>query len=132
MELPTWLQQRLGKPSRRRGAKGTQCIVCHRPILVGMSEDVAAQLALVDPIPLSPLGEMLALIDGRKSYQLGKYDEGLALWERDRWAIAGHAAGPDWIILTDHKCESTAKFPSVEIPLSASQKGSVEDDDPPF
>jgi hypothetical protein len=98
-----------------------------------MSEDVAAQMALVDPYPLSPLGEMLALIDGRKTYQLGKYDEGLALWQRDKWQIAGRAAGPDWIILTDHKCESTARFPSVEIPLlPGKQDGPIEDNDPPF
>ncbi len=131
MELPDWLQQRLGKPSRRRGAKGTKCIKCFQSILVGMSEDVAAFMALVDPVALAPLGEMLALIDGRKTYQLGKYDEGLALWQRDRWQIAGHPASPDWIILTDHKCESTAKFPSVEVPLIP-QKESVVDNDPPF
>jgi hypothetical protein len=96
-----------------------------------MSEDIAAHLALADPYPLSPLGEWLALEDKRRTYQLGKYDRGLALWERDHWRIAGRPAGPDWIILTDHKCESTIKFPTVEVPLSAPRKGQ-EDDDPPF
>lgn len=132
MELPTWLQQRLGEPSKRRGAKAAKCIKCFKPILVGMSEDVMAHVALVDPIALSPLGEALALIDGRNTYQLGKYDRGLALWQRDHWRIAGRAAGPDWIILTDHKCESTAKFPSVEIPLLTSKNESVLENEPPF
>jgi hypothetical protein len=132
MELPAWLQQRLGKPSKRRGAKATKCIKCFKPILVGMSEDVGAHLALVDPVPLSPFGEALALVDRRKTYRLDKCDDGLALWQRDRWQIAGHAAGPNWIVLTDHKCESTAQFPSVEVPLFALQNESALENEPPF
>ena len=128
-ELPGWLAQRLGTPTRGRGVKATSCIVCHRPILVGMSEDVAAHRALVDPMALSPTGEALALIDGRCTYQLGKYDQGLALWQRDSSQIAGKSASAECIVLTDHKCGGP-QFPAIEIPLTA-RKESVPND-PPF
>ncbi len=133
MALPAWLRQRLGKPTRGRGAVAAKCIVCKASILIGMSEDAAAFRALVDPVALSPLGEALARIDGRKTYVLGKYDEGLALWERTHWQIESQKASPEVWVLADHKCGGL-KFPAVEIPaLSAPMKQPVSDDnEPPF
>jgi hypothetical protein len=95
---------------------------------------MCAKAVVVDPTPLAPLGEALALIEGRRSYQLLRHNQGLALWVRDHWQIAGSPASDETIVLTDHRCGG-AKLPEVEItPISAgkAKKGLPYDAEPPF
>lgn len=52
------------------GVKASWCRTCRQPILVGLDDLVCALQARVDPTPLSALGEALARIAGRLTYEL--------------------------------------------------------------
>jgi hypothetical protein len=132
--LPRWLKDRIGEPTRGRGCRATKCLVCKSDVLAGFDDDFAARAVVVDPMPLSPLGEALALIENRRSYELGRYGAGLALSLRDHWQIAGRPASDETIVLTDHRCGAPS-LPAVEIPKVAAgsgKKGLAYDDEPPF
>lgn len=133
MNVPKWLKDRIGVPTRGRGCKATKCLVCQQSILAGLDEDQMAMPALVDPIPLSPLGEALALMDGRHTYKLARHKQGLALWRRTHFNIRAHPASEETIVVADHKCGGP-KFPAVEIQSlpARSKKGLPYDDEPPF
>jgi hypothetical protein len=129
--IPTWLKQRIGEPTRGRGCRATKCIVCKTDVLAGFDEDVMAMPAIADPTPLSPLGEALALIEGRCSYELDRHGAGLALWLRTHWRIEAAPASDQVIVLTDHRC-GAPPLPSVEIaPAAPVHKDSVYGP-PPF
>lgn len=134
MTLPNWLKERIGTPTRGRGAKPARCIVCRADVLAGMNEDTSAFATITDPIPLSPLGEALALLDGRRTYRLARHNQGLALWVRTHWDIQGHPASDENITLTDHKC-GAPPLPTITIkpiPLTQPKKSLIYDNNPPF
>jgi hypothetical protein len=67
--VPAWiLTQRAGEAFR--SASLTRCRDCKAPILYGLDADMCALSVRADPTPLTPLGEALALIDGRATYSL--------------------------------------------------------------
>ena len=132
MTIPQWLKDRLGTPARGRGCRAVKCIKCQASVLAGFDEDAMAQAVVVDPTPLSTMGEALALVQQRRTYRLGRYDEGLALWHRDHWQISAHPASEECIVLTDHVC-GAGPLPGVEIkPLAKSDRKSPYSQDPPF
>ena len=132
MSLPKWLQQRLGTPTRGRGVRHVKCAFgCRRDVLAGFDEDVAASLAIVDPVPLSPLGEALARIEGRVTYRLGRHNDGSALWQRTALNITSAPASAEAIVFADHKC-GHAPLPSVEVKAAPDAKGPDYDAEPPF
>jgi hypothetical protein len=134
MSLPKWLRESLGTPTRGRGAKAAKCIVCKADVIVGFDEDACARAVVVDPHPLSELGEALALIEGRRSYLLAVQGEGMALWVRDQWQIAGTGASDKVWVFTDHKCH-TVPFPGVKVSAwrrRAVAKVPSDTDPPPF
>lgn len=128
MTLPTWLKDRLGAPIRR-GVKAGRCPHCHAQILTGMDEEVCAFRATTDPAPLTPLGEALALLDARRTYELRNHNSSLALWRRDHWQIAGRSSSLH-LVVADHKC-GAAPLPSQFIPSQPSRKA-VSNDEIPF
>lgn len=133
MAIPKWLKQRIGTPTRGRGCKATKCAFgCRQDVLAGPDEDQMAVAAIVDPIPLSALGEALARMSGRPTYTLGRHNEGLALWLRNALDIANHPASDEVIVVAAHKCH-TPELPSVEIQSGpAKTKGLAYDNEPPF
>jgi hypothetical protein len=74
MSLPRWLQT-----PYRTGTRATRLILCPRcgaPILAGLDADWCALTAHVDPTPITPAGEAVALLAGRRTYDLiGRGDE---------------------------------------------------------
>lgn len=131
MSLAKWLQDRLGSPSPGRGCRHVKCLVCRADVLAGLDEDQAALAAIVDPVALSPYGEVEALIGGRKTYELRRQGQGLALWYRHHWHISRFPASDGVIVLASHKC-GTAKLPSVEIKPLPGKVGLPHDAEPPF
>lgn len=87
-----------------RRARHGFCPRCGRHAVAGDDADAIALPALADPYPLTHRGELLANVDGRRTYLL---DDG-RLYARDRWqlhrpaapVLAGHRCGapvpPDW------------------------------------
>ena len=121
--LAPWLKQHLiatgvidDNGIGRRAVVRT-CVTCRATILTGLDADTAALTVRVDPIPLSPLGEALARVDGRPTYWLHRDGGRLVLDLRDAWNIharpAGTRLGED--ILRAHQCGS----PPVAGPLEA-------------
>jgi hypothetical protein len=134
MSLPKWLRESLGTPVRGRGAAAAKCIVCKADVIAGFDEDLCARAVVVDPHPLSELGEALALIEGRRSYRLAVRGEGMALWVRNQWQIAGEGASDTVWVFTDHKCH-TVPFPGVKVSAwrrRVAAKVPSDTEEPPF
>jgi hypothetical protein len=49
-----------------------------------------------DPTPLTPIGELAALLAGRRTYDLARRE----LWHRDRWRICRR----EHPVVADHRC----------------------------
>jgi len=88
-------QSRLG-----RKAKARECRHCRSWILTGLDADLAAIEVQADPHPLSPDGEVAALLDDRHTYDLEEH----RLYRRYHWNIAGRPAGERHRVLADHRC----------------------------
>ena len=74
---------------------------CHFPTLAGLDADRCALDAWCDLGELTLEGEALALLDGRRTYEL----HGGRLSPRDRWCIPGRPAGRSrWPVLAEHRC----------------------------
>lgn len=73
---------------------------CGQHILVGLDADRAAITAQLDPYPLTPAGEVWALVNGRRTWQLN----GTHLQPRDRWNIPGKPPNATRTVLTWHHC----------------------------
>jgi len=126
--IPGWLKDRIGAPVYR-GVTTHRCRTCQAQILEGLDEDVCAFRAVVDPDPLTPMGEALALLAGRRSYEIRRHSGGWALWHRDRWQIRGRVAGPKYLVVADHQCD-TPKLPTIPTPPRV--KKAKANDEPNF
>lgn len=133
--IPDWLAKyledtgKLGPDRIGRAAKLRRCKTCGRYILTGLDNDMCASVANADPTPVSPLGEALALIGGRRTYTLRQTTDRLELQIRDRWQIAGSPAGTRHDVLPEHTCEAI-DLPSAE---SVHQRYAVVlPDNPPY
>lgn len=115
----------------QRAAQSSGCRLCGRPVMVGLDDDSCALTAVVDPYPLSPAGEVVALMQGRKTYTLawagGRYE----IDRRDEWRIEGNPPGsrPTVDVVVNHEC-GTQPFQR----LSTLERGKRREQpiDPPF
>ena len=53
-----------------RRARAATCRGCGAKVLDGLDADVCALVATVDPTPLTAIGEVLAVLDGRRTFTL--------------------------------------------------------------
>ena len=90
---------------------------------------MCAGVANADPTPLSPLGEALALIGGRRTYALRQSSGRLELQLRDQWQIEGSPAGTRYDIVPAHTCEAV-DLPSA--PSVQQRYAAAESDTPPY
>lgn len=99
-----------------RYAQTDTCRHCRAPVLTGLDEDLCAFHATTDPNPLTALGEALALLAGRRTYELRRRGENrLGLYRRDRWQIQGRQAGDQHFVVADHQCD-TPPLPTIPQP----------------
>ena len=79
-------------------------LISHRPcsevVLAGIDSDLAGLDAWCDLGELTRSGEALALLEGRRTYEL----HGGRLSLRDRWQITGKPAGGKRPVLASHLC----------------------------
>ena len=121
-----------------RGVRARWC-ACRAPILRGMDDDTMALPATVDPQPLSPLGEAIARIQGRETYEMRRANGVYQLMRRNAWAITGRPPGTKtWAglidVLAEHACHS---FPlpgqdTAHPKTEATQEDSHHDGTPPY
>ncbi len=100
--IPAWiLQERRGEAFR--SACLQRCTKCRAPILYGLDADICALSVKTDPTPLTPLGEAIALLDGRRTFTLTEIAGRIEITTRDHWAIGGESPHP---VIPEHKCNS--------------------------
>jgi hypothetical protein len=122
--IPAWLRRHLEQTGVTaqgftRRARPTPCKTCRRTVVKGWTDEPCAILAVADPAPLSNLGEALALIQGRATYDLarrgGRYE--LDLREADHIEGSPPETPNAWRrnadVLAEHHCH-TAPLPSIE------------------
>lgn len=97
-----------------RRAKIRTCS-CRAKILAGLDADIAALEARCDPQPLSPLGEALAILEGRRTYTLRREGRGWVLDWRDAheitWSPATSRARRD--VVRQHRCKTPPPAPEL-------------------
>lgn len=109
-----------------RRAKDRTC-VCGAAILVGLDADRCAGEARADAAPITAVGEVMALLDGRDTYlRRGRFR--IELDRRSRWHIAG-AGADDVDVLAEHRC-GTPPLPTKPVAINAQPKELP--DEPPF
>lgn len=86
-----------------RRVRATACPTCRQPTLTGLDADTAAFTATADPAPLDPLGEALAVLAGRTTYELHHAGSRLELERRDSFAMRT-PAGAKTDVLAEHRC----------------------------
>lgn len=128
----TWLRDHLirqGRMTERgitRRARTRICRRCNADVLAGLDDYVAAIEVAADPVPLSPLGEALALAKGHRTFGLHKEGGTWVLDRRDGDHIAHHPAGTRnrEDVVPSHVCGSTwtgplttaSRFPETKPP----------------
>jgi len=100
--IPAWiLRERRGEAFR--SACLQRCTKCRAPILYGLDADLCALSVKADPTPLTPLGEAIALLGGRRTFHLTDIAGRIEITMRDQWAIGGESAH---LVVPEHKCNS--------------------------
>ncbi len=84
------------------GIRATWCPTCHTPILAGLDAEVCAFTARTDPEPLNALGEALARIAGRNTYEIRTVGRVARLRYRNAGAITSRPAGAPAHALTGY------------------------------
>ena len=81
-----------------RQATPLACWNCRSDILIGLDADMCALDARVDPWPLTKSGELLAVVSGKKTYEL---DIRGHLHRRSRFQLKTVVR----VMVAEHKCE---------------------------
>lgn len=111
-----------------RRARIRICPTCHQPTLAALDDDTCAFETHCDPHPLNPLGEALALVEGRRTLALHRTAGHWELDRRDHRHItddpASHRHRED--VLRQHRCHTPpipndhtapSRFPETNPPL---------------
>lgn len=119
--MSTWLRDHLIRTGHMtetgisRRARIRRCRRCSSHILTGLDADVCAIEANADPVPLSPLGEALAVLEGRITWSLHSEGGRWVLDVRDPLHIAAHPAGTRGRedVVREHRCRSSSVVPAL-------------------
>lgn len=77
------------------------CRRCTQPNLTGLDADTCALTVHLEPMALTPAGEVWALQHNRPTYQLHPI---WGITPRDRWNTPGNPPSQTTVIVTTHKC----------------------------
>jgi hypothetical protein len=121
--IPAWLLAKAGGNLR---AAGIRLCRCGAPTLVGLDADRAAITAICDLTPIDEIGETLALLQGRATYDLVGGSQKREIEYRYEWNIKIRRRYP---VLAAHKC-------GIPLPVRTEPqealKGNRDDDECPF
>lgn len=121
-----WLQARRAEWARAANLRA--CPLCRGPVLAGLDADTAARPVRCDPTPLTEMGEAVALLQGRQTYDLLPTKTGRELHERSPYFIEKPRR---YQVFATHKCNSPL-IAFIEIPAEPRTEVHHEDDRPPF
>lgn len=121
--MQPWLADR--RAARARTAVRRGCPKCKTEIIYGVDADTAGIPVRCDPAPLTPLGEAVALLQGRKTYDLIKGKTGAEIHPRDETHIKKPRRHP---VHATHICGN----PLTAFAETANPQKGPETGDPPF
>lgn len=124
--MDPWLRQHLAdigamtESGLTRKAQPRRCRKCNEVVIVGLDDDVCAAETYADPTPLSTLGEVVTLLEGRRTVALASEGGRRVLHIRDDFQIRGRPAGstPRWDVLRAHRCGSPPLPEALTAPTS--------------
>lgn len=122
--IPAWLLAKSGGNLRAVGVRGCRC---GAQVLAGLDADRAALTAIVDLAPICEMGEALALLQGRPTYDLVGDSRKKELEYRYEWNIKARRRYP---VMTAHKCGAPIPAAPTEVPHIS--LGGHDDDRCPF
>ena len=122
--IPAWLQRVIGDVHRAAGLR--TCQKCKAPILTGLDADMCALTARADPISIDALGETIALLAGRRTFDLVTANGRKELNGREEWHISAPRRYP---VLPEHRCGQPLNAHALHIPAA---KKYVSPDVPPY
>ena len=136
--LPEWVKRDLEarglmdpNTGATRRARARTCDACRRPVMSGIDEDFGGQASYADPTPVSGIGEAMARIAGRATFELAHLGDRYELTRRTGPRIRGRPAGTPRIdILVGHKCGDVTRFESA--PERIKPAAVIQSDQPPF
>lgn len=99
--IPAWLLARSGGQLRTAGI--TQCPRCSAPVLRGLDAEKCALPVRVDVSSVDEMGEAIALLQGRATYDLVGGAQKKELEHRYEWHIRNPRRYP---VLAAHQCGS--------------------------
>lgn len=106
-----------------RSLAATTCRDCHTPTVRALDADICAFEVTLDPTPLDPLGETLAIATGRTTYDVVPTKTGLLIEPRSPQRITQPRRHP---VLAQHRCGQP-------LPAAADDTDDRgETDEPPF
>jgi len=97
--MPKWLEER--KAEYARAAQKRTCKKCGAPVITGLDADIAALKVQIDPVPIDSVGEALAVLVGRGTYELHRARHGHELHRRYEWNIGAPRRRP---VYPEHRC----------------------------
>ncbi len=99
------LKQWLGRTTPRT-LKAARCRTCKATVAAGLSGDIAAIRVVVDPTPLTPTGEVHALLDGLATFTATRtiYGNAVQLNLRSAHRITSRQPHDVW---PEHRCGHT-------------------------
>jgi hypothetical protein len=119
-----WLKDR--QADWARAANLRTCPHCRTTVLAGLDADSAALPIRCDPTPLTLMGEAVALLQGRTTYDLLAVKTGRELYERTAYSIKKPRR---YQVFATHKCDnSLAAF----IQQPAEPEAEADNDRPQF
>lgn len=124
--MDTWLRDHLIRSGHMtedgvtRKARIRTCPTCHHQILVGLDDVQCALEVHADPMPLSPVGEAVALLSNRRTVNLRREGGGWVIDRRDDHDIAATPAGTATRtdVLGQHHCATGPPPPALRAPSS--------------
>lgn len=125
---------RLDADGINRRAHASQCQKCRAVVMVGLDDDKCAMTVRVDPVPLTPVGELEVLLAGRRTYDLGwSAERGYRVDPRSAAHIAAAPAGssPAADVVGEHRCGHPAP-PGGQSWLRKAHSGSQSLEECPF
>lgn len=101
---------RLDDDGISRRAHARLCRACGAVTMAGLDHDIVAVPVRVDPVPLTPIGEVQVLLTGRRTYDLEYTSRGYRLDPRFAEHITRSPAGsvPGRDVVGEHRCGSPA------------------------
>ena len=102
---PGWLVEDIR--ANARCAFRRRCPTCSAPVLTGLDADAAALTVTVDPQPIDALGEALAVLAGRATFEAWTAGPRVELEHRGAGRIAFRPAGTSSVaVAAAHRCGS--------------------------